>query len=121
MEKDENTLILIPKCEDYMGYMLDIILKLPRIEKFNTGNEYKNSMYRLLSGILYINKSNIQSKIEHLNEIDVELEYQRILLRVMKKYGLIDVKKFNVSITKISEMGKITGGLLKFYAKNIKK
>lgn len=40
----ENSLQLIPKYERYIQYMLEIILKLPRIEKFNIGNEFKNSM-----------------------------------------------------------------------------
>ena len=35
----ENSLQLIPKYERYIQYMLEIILKLPRIEKFNIGNE----------------------------------------------------------------------------------
>ena len=40
----ENKLQLIPKAEKYIEYILQIILKLPRTEKFNIGNEYKISM-----------------------------------------------------------------------------
>ena len=59
----ENSLQLIPKYERYIQYMLEIILKLPRIEKFNIGNEFKNSMYQTLENILYI--ENILNKVKY--------------------------------------------------------
>ena len=40
MSERKNELILIPKYEKYMEYMLQVILKLPRTEKFNIGNAY---------------------------------------------------------------------------------
>ena len=43
-KEKENRLQLIPKSEKYIEYMLQVITKLPRTEKFNIGNEYKTSM-----------------------------------------------------------------------------
>ena len=40
-EEQNKQLILIPKVEDYIEYILTIIMKIPRIEKFSIGNEYK--------------------------------------------------------------------------------
>lgn len=40
MSQQKDELILIPKYEKYMEYMLQVILKLPRTEKFNIGNEF---------------------------------------------------------------------------------
>ena len=37
-DNTKNELILIPKAENYIQYMLEVILKLPRAEKFNIGN-----------------------------------------------------------------------------------
>lgn len=34
---ENKQLILIPKIEDYIEYMLNVILKLPRTEKFSIG------------------------------------------------------------------------------------
>lgn len=124
--KEENVenkqLTLIPKIEDYIEYMLNIILKLPRVEKFNIGNEYKVSLYRMMYNTLYLNKINRKKQtlegIELLNKIDTELNCQRIYLRIMKKQKWIDIKKFDISMTKIYEIGKIIGGLIKTYAKN---
>ena len=52
----ENKLLLIPKSERYIQYMVEIITKLPRTEKFNIGTEYKQSMYNMLRKILYLSK-----------------------------------------------------------------
>ena len=117
--KQEEVLILIPKIEKYIEYMLNVILKIPRTEKFNIGNEYKVSMYKMLANAIYINK--VGNRIEYLNKIDAELVLERIYLRIMLKNRWIDEKKFKVSMELIYEIGKIVGGLIKYYAKNNKK
>lgn len=114
----ENKLQLIPKTEKYIEYLLQIITRLPRTEKFNIGNEYKTSMYQMLRGIMYISKIDKKECIEILNKIDAELNTQRIYLRIMKKNQWIDEKKFKISMEQIYEIGKILGGLFKYYAKN---
>ena len=117
----ENKLILIPKAERYIQYMIEIIIKMPRTEKFNIGTEYKTSMYQMLRNIVYLSKISNEKSIKILNEIDAELNTQRIYLRIMKKNKWIDEKKFNVSMEQIYEIGKILGGLIKYYGKMDKK
>ena len=120
-KEEENKLLLIPKTEKYAEYIIDLIIKLPRTEKFSIGNEYKTSLYKMLEKIMYINKMSKEDKskvIVTLNEIDALLNTQRIYLRIMKKYKWIDEKKFNVAMNLIYEIGKILGGLIKYYAKN---
>ena len=114
-------LVLIPKTENYIKYMLNIILKLPRTEKFNIGNEFKNVMYKMLENILYLNKIEISKRLYYLNLIDAELNTQRTMIRIMFKSYWIDEKKYKVSMELLYEIGKIVGGLIKFYAKNNKK
>ena len=148
-EEQENKLALIPKSERYIEYMLDIMIKLPRTEKFSIGTEYKTSMYKMLEQIMLLNKmknlnkikiKNINTEkinqnetgnleyyeylekiIQILNKIDAYLNTQRIYLRIMKKYKWIDEKKFKIAMELIYEIGKILGGLIKYYAKNNKK
>ena len=150
-EEQENKLALIPKSEKYIEYMLDIMIKLPRTEKFSIGTEYKQSMYKMLQKIMLLNKvknmhklkdnrnlkienteKNIEENLKRQNEykqylkeminilniIDSQLNTQRIYLRIMKKYKWIDEKKFKIAIELIYEIGKIVGGLIKYYAKN---
>lgn len=118
---NKNELTLIPKSEKYIQYMLEIIIKLPRTEKFSIGTEYKQCMYKMLENILLLSKIEATQKINYINIIDSELNVQRILLRIMYKNHWIDEKKFNYVIEQIYEMGKIIGGLLKVYGKDYKK
>ena len=123
-EISENGLKLIPKTEIYLDYILEIIIKIPRTEKFSIGTEYKLSLYKMLENIMYLNKMDKKDNkdvIILLNKIDSLLMTQRIYLRIMVKNKWIDKKKFQVAMGLIYEIGKILGGLIKFYAKNIKK
>ena len=117
----EEKLKLIPKAENYIEYMLQLIIKLPRVEKFSIGTEYKKSMYKMLENILIISKIEKSEIINYLNLIDAELNLQRIYLRIMKKETGIDGRKFKIAMEQIYEQGKILGGLIKYYAKNNKK
>ena len=82
-------------------------------------------MYKMLSNAIYINKigsnNEILNKLGYLNKIDAELVIERIYLRIMLKNRWIDEKKFKVAMELIYEIGKIVGGLIKYYAKNNKK
>lgn len=123
MKEKEEKLKLIPKAEKYIEYMLGVILKLPRVEKFSIGTEYKSSMYIMLSNIMFLSKINKERRketLDVLNNIDANLNTQRIYLRIMKNNRWIDEKKFKVAIEMIYEIGKILGGLIKYYAKNNK-
>lgn len=120
-ETEYKKLELIPKIERYVQYMLDVLLKLPRTEKFNIGNEYKTSMYKLIGNSMYLNKIEESKCLYYTNIIDAELNVQRIYLRIMQKNRWIDNKKFEVAMSQIYELGKILGGLIKYYGKNNKK
>ncbi len=117
-QEKENRLKLIPKAEKYIEYMLQIIFKLPRTEKFSIGTEYKLSLYQMLENIMIISKIEKKNILGYLNKIDALLNTQRIFLRIMKNNKWIDEKKFKIAIEQIYEIGKILGGLIKYYAKN---
>ena len=119
--KQETGLKIIPIYEQYMEYMIQILIKLPRTEKFSIGTDFKQVMYETLESIMYIDKLERSQKLMYLNRIDAKLNTQRILLRVMKKFAWIDIKKFNIAMEKIYEIGKMLGGLIKYYAKDNKK
>lgn len=119
-DSKNKQLILIPKTEQYIQYIIEVIVKIPRTEKFNIGNEYKKSMYEMLKQILMLNKEQ-EDRLQILNKVDVELNLQRIYLRIMCKNKWIDTNKFNIAMGKIYEIGKILGGLIKYYGKNNKK
>ena len=51
MAKD-NELKLIPFYEDYMLYMIQALIYLPRTEKFSIGTDFKQVMYSCLEDII---------------------------------------------------------------------
>ena len=112
MEKN-NKLIIIVKIEKYIEYMLIILLKLPRTEKFNIGNEIKTSMYDMLKNILLASKISKNKRLELYNLVDSNIYYQRICIRIMYNNRWIDEKKYKYSNELLSEVGKILGGLIK--------
>ena len=68
--------------------MLNIIMKLPRTEKFNIGNEYKNMMYIMLEDVMMLGKIGMGKKLNYINKIDARINVQRVFLRIMK-YGSV--------------------------------
>ncbi len=83
MERKNNELIIIPKIEKYIEYMLTILIKLPRTEKFNMGTEIKTSMYEMLKYILLASKIDKRKRLEIYNIVDSHIYYQRICIRIM--------------------------------------
>ena len=43
-----NELIIIPKIEKYIEYMLTSLIKISRTKKFSIGTEIKSSMYEII-------------------------------------------------------------------------
>ena len=78
----------------------------------------------MINYIMYLNKiknTDKEKTLKLLNKIDAELMTQRIFKRIMKNNKWIDENKFKIIMEQIYEIGKILGGLIKYYAKDIKK
>ena len=113
MELKDNKLIIIVKIEKYIEYMLLILLKLPRTEKFSIGTEVKTSMYEMLKNILLASKIDKYRRLQFYNLVDSNIYYQRICIRIMYNNKWIDEKKYKHSNELLSEIGKMLGGLIK--------
>ena len=94
MEKEK--LSLIPKSEKYIQYIIELIIKLPRTEKFSIGNEYKNSLYIMLENIMYLNKNikvnykNTKTNGENKNNNLIKNIVQQERFETMKILNKID-------------------------------
>ena len=58
----DNELILIPKFKTYMKYILKMLIKLPRTEKYSIGTEYKTCVYETLEDIMMLSKIGKEEK-----------------------------------------------------------
>ncbi len=117
----KQQLQLIPKMQNYITYMFDVVLeKIPRTEKYSLGTSYKNSMYNMLRSALFINKiTRRDTIIYNLNCIDADMDFQRCLLRVLHNRGRISNERYNYILGMLYEIGKMLGGLISYYYKNI--
>ena len=110
--KSSGNLILIPKLEDYVRYTFQILVKIPRVEKFNIGSELKTSSLKMLENAHFLNK-NRKNGYTYLNNIDALISYNKSMLRILNEEKSITKSNFTTSIYKLSEIGKIVGGLIK--------
>ena len=83
MEKSkDNRFVIIVRIEKYIEYMLTILLKLPRTEKFSIGTEVKTSMYEMMKNILLASKIDKNKRLSIYNIVDSNIYYQRICIRI---------------------------------------
>ena len=117
--RTSGTLILIPKTEEYVKYVFQILIKIPRIEKFNIGSEIKTSALQMLEYAHFINKDR-KDAYTYLNKIDALISYNRSMIRILNDEKSISSKNYETAINKLAELGRIIGGLLKAHP-NIRK
>ena len=110
--RTSGTLILIPKTEEYVKYVFQILIKIPRIEKFNIGSEIKTSALQMLEYAHFINKDR-KDAYTYLNKIDALISYNRSMIRILNDEKSISSKNYETAINKLAELGRIIGGLLK--------
>ena len=77
--KTNNQLVIIRKIEKYIEYMITILIKLPRTEKFSIGTEIKTSMYEILKNILLATKIEEDKRLQYYNVVDSNIYYQRFV------------------------------------------
>ena len=79
MEKNkDNRLVIIVQIEKYIEYMLTILLKLPRTEKFSIGTEVKTSMYEMMKNILLASKIDKSKRLLIYNIVDSNIYRRRL-------------------------------------------
>ena len=71
--------VIIRKIEKYIEYMITILIKLPRTEKFSIGTEIKTSMYEILKNILFATKIEEDKRLQYYNVVDSNIYYQRFV------------------------------------------
>lgn len=112
--QEKEILYMIPKIEKHIQYVLLLVDRMPRIEKFNIGNELKNTCYDTLKNILYVSKLPLDLRLSLLNSIDANICYEKCILRIMYNKRYIDNKKYIFAMRQLIELGNMTGGYIKY-------
>ena len=113
-QKTNDILYMLPKMERHIEYVLGVVLKLPRTEKFNIGQEMKLVVYDTLKNILYLSKISVSSRLSVANVIDANISYEKALVRIMYKFRYIDNKKYMYMMDELIALGNMLGAYIKY-------
>ncbi|AJA42429.1 S23 ribosomal protein [Alkalihalobacillus alcalophilus ATCC 27647 = CGMCC 1.3604] len=104
-------LMILQKTYDMIEYAYLCLKQYPKSERHTLAAETKKSMYELLKLIIRANKR--YYKKTTLQDIDVELENLRYLVRLGNSLGFMPFKKYEHLSRKINEVGRMLGGWFK--------
>lgn len=114
----QDILYMLPKMERHIEYVLGVVLKLPKTEKFNIGQEIKWVVYDNLKNILYLSKVDMKLRLPIANIVDANIAYEKALIRIMYKQRYIDNKKYMYMMEELIVLGNMLGGYIKYLNKN---
>lgn len=114
MNEKNDTLIIYQKYLDLIYYTNDLCRKYPKSEKYTLVSETKQSMYDGLRNLLYAYKEyNKKGKLNYLNNLDVELNLQKVLIRLAYRYQYISKQNYETWSKKITDICNMLGGWIK--------
>ena len=105
-------LVLYQKLYDFLLYIYPIIAKFPKHEKFVLQTQIKNCVIDIQRLVIKANKST--TKKSHLYEADVLLEELKMLIRLSHDLRYINPRQYGIVSGKITEIGALLGGMIKF-------
>ena len=123
--------VLQKKTEIFLERDIYPLLKnFPASEKFSLCQEIKQSCYKLIraaglghnppGAVMANNLTNVNRRLMWLDEADAEKTLLLVLLGVAKNQKYITQKKLLELQGKLEEIGRIIGGLQKFFINNRK-
>ena len=114
MQENKETLIIYQRYLDLIYYTNNLCIKYPKSEKMALASETKQSMYSGLRYLLYALKEfNKKNKLNYLNNLDVELNLQKVFIRLAYKYKYISKQNYETWSAKITDICNMLGGWIK--------
>jgi four helix bundle protein len=103
--------LVLQKVQDMMVYGYPILSRFPKVEKFSLAADIRRCMDQLLE--LTITEDKKYTKKTTLENMDIANEKLKFYLRIAMELKYISVHTYGVWESKIVEIGKMIGGLLK--------
>lgn len=107
----QEDLKILQKTYDMVEYGYIALKQFPKSERYALAADIKKSMYELLRLIIRANKRYFKKTT--LQDIDIELENLRYLVRMSNSLGFLPFKRYENWSRKLNEIGKMLGGWIK--------
>lgn len=102
---------VLQKIQDLMVYSYPILTQFPKAERFSFAQDIRHCMNMLLE--LAITEDKKYSKKTTLENLDIENEKLKLYIRMAFNLHYIDKHRYGVWESKVVEIGKMIGGLIK--------
>lgn len=106
-----ESLAMLEKMEEVSAYSRIALRQFPKYEKFLLAAEIRTALTEIKR--LLIRAAKRYYKKTTLEDLDIEIELLRSLVRESVKLQYIDMKRYEVWAAKIGEIGKMLGAWLK--------
>ena len=96
-----------------------LLKNFPVAEKFSLNQEIKQSCYKLIRATVMANNlTDVKKRLEWLDEADAEKPLLLVLFGIAKNQKYITQKKLFELQGRLNEIGRIIGGLQKYFINN---
>ena len=113
IENAHNPSILRAKLNELIRYTHIALQQFPKKEKYQLCADIKNSLYQATR--LTIQMERRYYKNTTLQDIDIEIDFLRTLVRLSYELKYISVGHLQAWMEQVDEAGKILGGLIKYF------
>ncbi len=106
-----DSLQILTKLEELNQYSHQTVMLFPKSERHVLAQDIRNTLATLIH--LTITSAKRYYKKTTLQDMDIELEYLRVLIRMSRNLGYINDHKYEVWSNHVAEVGRMLGGWLK--------
>ncbi len=103
-----SDLLIFQKTYDLLVWMMPVVNKFPKDQKFVLGQRLENKVLDILNLIIKANSK--LAKEEYFYAISLGLDEARVYVRLSKDLRFISIKQYEVFALRLNEIGKLFGG-----------
>lgn len=109
--QDSEQLVIYQKYMDLIYYTELITEKFPKVSKMDLVPSIKNTTYEGMKCIIKAYKLyDKKDKLYYLNELDINLKYLKVLIRVSNHKKYINLRNYEAWSRKLNSIGIYLGG-----------
>jgi len=106
-----DKLIIFRKTYELLIWLYPIVEKFPKSQRFVLAQQIFNTLLDFLKSLIEANS--VSRKREILKTASLDLDKFRLLVRLAKDMKFMSIRKYQSTMEKTNEIGKMLGGMIK--------